>query len=141
MNNLLQYWEFFLGLLTFGSGLLIGNKRRKIQDKKEEAIAEQEEIKIKKEEVELSGLIKGVYEGIISTISARLEILEKANTDLTKKYDEILLRNGILEERAETYEKKYKALEKDHIKLKADYQKIQVELEELKNDKDTKNSK
>ncbi len=141
MNNLLQYWEFFLGLLTFGSGLLIGNKRRKIQDKKEEAIAEQEEIKIKKEEVELSGLIKGVYEGIISTISTRLEILEKANNDLTKKYDEILLRNGILEERAETYEKKYKALEKDHIKLKADYQKIQVELEELKNDKDTKNNK
>ncbi len=141
MNNLLQYWEFFLGLLTFGSGLLIGNKRRKIQDKKEEAIAEQEEIKIKKEEVELSGLIKGVYEGIISTISTRLEILEKANNDLTKKYDEILLRNGILEERAETYEKKYKALEKDHIKLNTDYQKIQVELEELKNDKDTKNNK
>jgi hypothetical protein len=143
--NLLQYWEFFLALITLGSGVAIGRKSRTIQNKKDSAIALQEEIKIKKEETELSSMIQDVYKKMIDDFSKRLEEVEKSNlyltkkygeveksnSDLTKKYGEILLRNAILEERADTYEQKYEGLKKDYTRLKLDYDKIHKENKEI----------
>ena len=138
--NLLNYWEVLLAFVTLGSGIAIGRKSRGIQEKKDSAIAEQEQIKIKKEDVSLSQMIQETYQRLNKDVFIRLEGLEKSNTDLIKKYGEILLRNGILEERSEAYGIKYETLKKNYDKLKLDYDKvhkenkeIRVELDELKN--------
>lgn len=134
--NVLQYLESGLTFLGLVGGYLIGRKTRNIQNRKDEAIAEQEQVKIKKEEVVLSGLIQEVYKKMIDDFSKRLGELEKSNADLTKKYDDILLRNAILEERAETYEEKYKNLEKEHIKLKSDNDKLHAENKKIRKELD-----
>lgn len=76
-------------------------------------------------------MIQEVYKKMIDDFSKRLEEVEKSNIDLTKKYGEILLRNAILEERADTYEQKYRGLKKDYTKLKLDYDKIHKENKEI----------
>ncbi|HSE99890.1 MAG TPA: hypothetical protein VLA48_03255 [Nitrososphaeraceae archaeon] len=140
--NIIQYWEGIVTLLGLGGGYWMGRKSRATQNKKEDAIAEQEQVKIKKEDVTLSQMIQETYQRLNRDFLIRLEELEKSNKDLTSKYNEILLRNAVLEERAETYESKYRVLEKQHTKLKADHDKlhaenreIRKELDELKEDK------
>jgi chromosome segregation ATPase len=131
--QVIEYWKEFL--LSLGALYVIIAERRlkKASADKEEAIAEQEKIKIKKEDTSLSSM---VYQRLNKDIFSRLEDLENSNEDLTKKYNEMLLRNAILEERAETYEQKYKTLEKDHNKLKSDHDKLNKENKEIRKELD-----
>lgn len=138
--NFIEYWREFVVAVGLISAYFGGRKSKVIQERKDNALATQEEIKIKKEDVSLSQMIQETYQRLNKDVFTRLEGLEKSNDDLTKKYDEILLRNGILEEKSEAYEKKYETLKKDYVKLKLDYDKvhkenkeIRVELDELKN--------
>jgi chromosome segregation ATPase len=118
------------------STYLVGRESKKIDNKKNSAIAAQEEIKIKKEDVSLSIMIQESWEKLNKNVFSRLDYLEKANKDLTDKYDEILLRNGVLEEKAEAYEKKYETLKKDYVKLKVDYDKVHKESKQLREEID-----
>jgi chromosome segregation ATPase len=131
-----EHWKELGTLVVAIIAYLGGRKSKKIQDKKESAIAEQEQIKIKKEEVGLTIMIQDVYRKGVEDFAKRLQNLEESNKDLTNKYGEILLRNAILEERAETYEQKYKGLEKDYIKLKSDHDKIHKENKEIRKELD-----
>lgn len=126
----IEYWKEFLAVAAIVSAYVGGRESKKIANKKDDAIAEQEIIKVKKEDVSLSILIQESWEKLNKNVFARLEYLEKANKDLVDKYDEILLRNGILEEKAEAYEKKYETLKKDYNKLKVDYDKETKQLRE-----------
>jgi phage-related minor tail protein len=152
--NFIEYWREFVVAVGLISAYFGGRKSKGIQERKDNALAAQEEIKIKKEETELSSMIQDVYKKMIDDFSKRLEEVEKSNLyltkkygeveksnlDLTQKYGEILLRNAILEERADTYEQKYEGLKLDYTRLKLDYDKIHKEnkeiikeLDELKN--------
>ncbi len=126
----IEYWKELLAAAAIVSAYVGGRESKKIANKKDHAIAEQEIIKVKKEDVSLSILIQESWEKLNKNVFARLEYLEKANKDLADKYDEILLRNGILEEKAEAYEKKYETLKKDYNKLKVDYDKETKQLRE-----------
>jgi len=142
--DILQHWKELVGSAVFiGTAVgtfILGRNSQKIKDKKEVAIARQEEVKILKEEAQLTTLIKDLYTNSAQDFVNRIERLEDARIDLEKKYGEILLRNALLEERAQTYEEKYNKLEKEHNKLKSDYEKIhqenkgmRKEIDELKN--------
>ncbi len=140
MTNLIEHWRELSLFLISVYGIFTTRKLNKATADKEEAIAAQEKIKIKKEDVQLSQLIQETYQRLNKDVFQRLEDLEKSNKDLTTKYNEILLRNGILEERAEAYEQKYETLKRDYTQLKLNYDKvhhenkeIRKELEELKN--------
>lgn len=130
--NLIEYWKEFIALVAIVTAYVGGRETKRIDNKKNSAIAEQEEIKIKKEDVSLSQMIQSTYQKLNSDVFARLEYLEKSNEDLTHKYNDILLRNGILEEKAEAYEKKYETLKKDYVKLKIDYDKVHKESKQLR---------
>jgi len=140
MTNLIEHWkEAWICIL--GVYAIIAERRiKRANTDKEEAIAAQEKIKVQKEDVSLSLMIQDAYQRLNKDVFQRLDDLEKSNKDLTAKYNEMLLRNAVLEERAESYEKKYTTLEKDYIKLKSDHDKlhkenkeIRKELDELKN--------
>lgn len=140
MSNILQYWEQFIYVAGLAIAFFGGKKARVNKDKTDEAIAAQEKIKVQKEDVALSQMIQETYQRLNKDVFERLSSLEKSNADLLKKYNDILLRNGILEEKAEAYELKYETLKKDYEKLKSDYgkvhkenQEIRKELDELKN--------
>ena len=126
----IEYWKELLAAAAIVSAYVGGRESKKIANKKDDAIAEQEIIKVKKEDVSLSILIQESWEKLNKNVFARLEYLEKANKDLADKYDEILLRNGILEEKAEKKKKKYETLKKDYNKLKVDYDKETKQLRE-----------
>jgi len=126
MVNLLEWWKEASLLATFIWAVISNRKLNKIKEKKED--------------VSLSQMIQETYQRLNKDVFQRLDDLEKSNKDLTDKYNEMLLRNAILEERAESYEKKYVTLEKDYTKLKSDHDKlhkenkeIRKELDELKN--------
>lgn len=110
--------------------------QEKIKIRREDALAEQELIKIKKEDVALSILIQESWEKLNKNVFVRLDYLEKANEDLTSKYNEILLRNAVLEERSDGYEKKYEKLKMDYAKLKIDYDKVHKESKQLREEID-----
>mgnify|MGYP003419719620 CR=1 FL=1 len=129
---MLEYYKEFIALLAIVVAYVGGRETKKIQNKKDSAIAEQEEIKIKKEDVSLSMMIQSTYQKLNKDVFLRLEFLEESNKDLTDKYNEILLRNGILEEKAESYEKKYEKLKTDYVKLKMDYDKVHRESKQLR---------
>ena len=129
--NLIEYWKEFIALLAIVTAYVGGRETKKIQNKKDSAIAEQEEIKIKKEDVSLSQMIQTTYQKLNKDVFERLEHLEHSNRDLMDKYNEILLRNGILEEKAEAYEQKYEKLKRDYVKLKIDYDKVHKESKRL----------
>lgn len=134
--SLLNYWEVLLAFATLGSGIAIGRKSRGILNKKDNAVAEQELIKIKKEDVSLSQMIQETYQRLNKDVFTRLEHLEISNTDLTNKYNEILTRNGVLEEKSDAYEKKYEKLKLDYVKLKLDYDKVHTESKQLREEID-----
>lgn len=134
--QIIEYWKEFMVLVGLISTYVVGRESKKIDNKKNSAIAEQEQIKVKKEDVALSILIQESWEKLNKNVFARLEYLERANKDLTDKYDEILLRNGVLEEKSEAYEKKYETLKKDYIKLKIDYDKVHKESKQLREEID-----
>lgn len=129
--------EKFLYLV--GGGLipiltyLLGRKARIIKNRKEDAVADQEEIKTKKAELDLAVGYQDFYKKMIENFSIRID-------DLERKYGEILERNSALEERAESREKQYKILESDYSLLSDKYDKlhkeniaIKKEIEKLKN--------
>jgi len=134
--QIIEYWKEFMVLVGLISTYVVGRESKKIDNKKNSAIAEQEQIKVKKEDVALSILIQESWEKLNKNVFARLEYLERANKDLTDKYDEILLRNGVLEEKSEAYEKKYETLKKDYVKLKIDYDKVHKESKQLREEID-----
>lgn len=120
-------------------GLVTERKLRKSNEKKEEAIAEQERVRVKQDEANLSQTIEGIYANYVkhdkertSALELRLASLEKKNAKLELQYVEIQLRNAVLEERAETREKQYFVLEQEHIKLKSDYAKLFKEHKEIR---------
>lgn len=134
--QIIEYWKEFMVLVGLISTYVVGRESKKIDNKKNSAIAQQEEIKIKKEDASLSIMIQESWEKLNKNVFARLDYLEKANKDLVDKYDEILLRNGILEEKSEAYEKKYETLKKDYVKLKVDYDKVHKESKQLREEID-----
>lgn len=134
--NFIEYWKEFLYLVGLLVTYVAGRETKKIDNKKNSAIAEQEQIKVKKEDVSLSIMIQDAYQRLNKDVFSRLDDLEKSNLDLTKKYNEILLRNAVLEERSESYEKKYETLKKDYVKLKIDYDKVHKESKQLREEID-----
>ena len=52
--NFIEYWKEFLVFAGLISTYIAGRESKKIQNKKDTAIAEQEQIKVKKEDVSLS---------------------------------------------------------------------------------------
>lgn len=148
--QIIEYWKELSLLITLIYGIVTGRKlkkatadkeeaiaeQEKIKIRKEDALAEQEKIKIKKEDVALSIMIQETYQKLNKDVFIRLDYLEKANKDLLCKYDEILLRNGILEEKSEAYEKKYEKLKTDYAKLKLDYDKVHKESKQLREELD-----
>lgn len=139
MDNVLFIKAVGSILVTVGIAIgtwFLGRKFQKALDRKESAIARQEEIKIIKEEISVTTLIENLYKSSIVEFTQRIDKLEEKNLDLEKKYGEMLLRNAILEERAETYEEKYNILEKEHNKLKVDYEKIHEENKEMRKEID-----
>ena len=108
------------GLILALTTYFLGKKERTINNRKEEAVANQEEIKAKKSELELAVGYQEYYKNTIKNISDRI-------ADLEKKYGEILLRNSILEERAETREKQYKILQGEYSILSEKYEKLHKE--------------
>ena len=134
MVYLLEHWDKVIAVLSLlGIGKLFLDKRTKNATiKKDEALADQESVKVKQAEVDLTASMQGVYKTLIGDFQKRLEEQGESILDLTKKYGEILLRNGILEERADTREKQYATLEREHNKLKADYKKIHEENKEIR---------
>jgi hypothetical protein len=112
--------------------LFLGLRATVIKNKKDGAIAAQEEVKIKTEEANLTVIVQSVYQGLIGEFKERLQKVESTNLDLTAKYNDILLRNSVLEERSESYEVKYNSIEKDYLKIKTDYDKILKENKELR---------
>lgn len=133
--SFLEHWKYLWFCLVGVYAIIAERRIKRANTAKEEAIAAQEKIKVQKEDVLLSQLIQETYQRLNKDVFQRLEELEK-------NYNEILLKNAILVERAENYEKKYNTLEKQHIKLKADHDKlhqenkeIRKELDELKEDK------
>lgn len=136
MTSLLEYWKEFSLFITFVWGAIATKRLNKATADKEEALASQERIKVQKEDVALSQMIQETYQRLNKDVFQRLDDLEKSNLDLTKKYSEILLKNAILVERAESYEKKYLALENDYTKLKSDYKKLGLENKEIRKELD-----
>lgn len=134
--QIIEYWKEFMVLVGLISTYVVGRESKKIDNKKNSAIAEQEQIKVKKEDVALSILIQDSWEKLNKNVFIRLEYLEKSNEDLTHKYNDILLRNAVLEERSESYEKKYETLKKDYVKLKVDYDKVHKESKQLREEID-----
>ena len=119
IENIILYWKEVAILASPLIGWFLGRKSRATKDKTDE--------------VNLASTTLDVYNKMYTTLSNRID-------DLQNKYDEILLKNAILVERADSYESKYKILEKDYIKLKSDHDKlhkenreIRKELEEIKN--------
>jgi len=116
--ELFQYWKE-IGVILFPIiTYVLGKNRQKILDRKEIALAKQEEIKAQKEDVSLSEALRELNNKIFNDLSKRIESLEEKNVDLFNKYHEVQLRNAILEEKASTYEDKYKSLEKNTKNLK-----------------------
>ena len=138
LTVLAENWKIIIELLVLlGVGKIFIDKRIKNAGiKKEEAIAEQELIKAKRGEIDLTASIQNVYKTAVVDIEQRLTKQGQEILDLTQKYGEILLRNGLLEEMAETRERQYAILEKDHIKLKSDYKKLQEEHKEIRKELD-----
>ena len=134
--NFIEYWKEFLVFAGLNSTYIAGRESKKKKKKKDTAIAEQEQIKVKKEDVSLSILIQESWEKLNKNVFIRLEYLEKSNEDLTNKYNDILLRNGVLEEKSEAYEKKYEKLKMDYAKLKIDYDKVHKESKQLREEID-----
>lgn len=99
---------------------LLGKKARIIKNRKDDAVADQEEIKTKKAELDLAVGYQDFYKKMIEGFSIRID-------DLERKYSEILARNSALEERAETREKQYKILEGDYTLLSEKYDKLHKE--------------
>ena len=60
--NFIEYWKEFLVFAGLISTYIAGRESKKIQNKKDTAIAEQEQIKVKKEDVSLSILIQESWE-------------------------------------------------------------------------------
>ena len=138
LTVLAENWKIIIELLVLlGVGKIFIDKRIKNAGiKKEEAIAEQELIKAKMGEIALTASIQNVYKTAVVDIEQRLTKQGQEILDLTQKYGEILLRNGLLEEMSETRERQYAILEKDHIKLKSDYKKLQEEHKEIRKELD-----
>lgn len=134
MVQILENWDKVVAVLSLlGVGGLFLNKRTKNANiKKDEALADQESIKVKQADINLTASIQDVYKTMVSDFQKKLTEQGEAILDLTQKYGEILLRNGILEERAEAREKQYASLEKEHTKLKADYKKLHEENKEIR---------
>jgi chromosome segregation ATPase len=111
----------------------LGKKARIIKNRKEDAVADQEEIKTKKAELELAIGYQDFYKSMVESFAKRID-------DLEAKYSEIVLKNRVLEERAETREKQYKILQGEYSVLDEKYNKlhkenitIKKEIEKLKN--------
>lgn len=136
MINVFKYLTEGLLVATTIWGLIERRRSNRANAEKDEAIASQEKIKVQKEDVALSQMIQETYQRLNKDVFQRLEYLEKSNEDLKSKYDEMLLKNAILVERAESYEKKYLILEKDYGKLKLDYDKVHKENKEIRKELD-----
>ena len=136
MNFIELFWKEALYLVGLFLTYIVGRKSKNIEDKKNSAIADQEQIKTKQEDVSLSQMIQETYQRLNKDIFSRLEGLEQSNKDLTEKYNDILLRNGVLEEKSEAYEKKYEKLKMDYAKLKIDYDKVHKESKQLREEID-----
>lgn len=93
-------------------------RRRKATTDTQVAIAKQETIKAEREELALSKDVIELYKELYSGVLSRLNKLEADQKELENKYNEVQLRNSILEERADTREKQYQKLEKEHKELK-----------------------
>ena len=134
IDLLFTHWKEILSVLSFiGVGkLFVDSRIKKANIKKEEAVADQESIKVKQADIDLTASIQDVYKTMVSDFQKKLTEQGNAISDLSEKYSEILLRNGILEERAKVREKQYIILEREHIKLKADYKKLHEENKEIR---------
>ena len=135
---IIEHWKDIISILALlGVTTIFVDKRlKKANLKKEEAIADQETIKVKQADIDLTASIQEIYRTMVSDFQKKLTDQGEAILDLNQKYGEILLRNGILEERAELREKQYATLEKEHIKLKADYKKLHEENKEIRKELD-----
>lgn len=122
IETIIIYWKDFALVAAPTVTWFLTKKSRDTKDKTDDAT--------------LADVIQGVYTKMSVSLEARIEYLEKANEDLTKKYSEMLLKNAILVERAESYESKYKTLEKDYTKLKADHEKLHKENREIRKELD-----
>jgi wobble nucleotide-excising tRNase len=127
--SILEWWrETLLGLGTLY--VIITERRlKKAQADTEVAKAAQEQIKVKQEEVSLSLMVQEVYQKLNKDVLERIDELEK-------KYEDILLKNGVLEEKANDYEQKYETLKRENVKLKLDYNKVHAENKEIRKELD-----
>ena len=134
IDLIISHWKEIISVLSFiGVGkLFVDSRIKKANIKKEEAVADQETIKVKQADIDLTASIQDVYKTMVLDFKKTLTEQGEAILDLNQKYGEILLRNGILEERAEAREKQYASLEREYTKLKADYKKLHEENKEIR---------
>lgn len=134
IDLIISHWKEIISVLSFiGVGkLFVDSRIKKANIKKEEAVADQESIKVKQADIDLTASIQDVYKTMVTDFQKKLIEQGEAISDLNQKYGEILLRNGILEERAEAREKQYATLEREYTKLKADYKKLHEENKEIR---------
>lgn len=127
--SILDWWREVV--ISGGAIYVIITERRlkKAQTDKEIAQAAQEQIKVKQEEVSLSLMVQEVYQKLNKDVLERIDELEK-------KYEDILLKNGVLEEKANDYEQKYETLKRENVKLKLDYNKVHAENKEIRKELD-----
>ncbi len=134
IDLIISHWKEIISVLSFiGVGkLFVDSRIKKANIKKEEAVADQESIKVKQADVDLTASIQDVYKTMVLDFQKKLTEQGEAISDLTRKYGEILLRNGVLEERAEARDKQDATRERDDTKLKADYKKLHEENKEIR---------
>jgi chromosome segregation ATPase len=127
--SILDWWREVV--ISGGAIYVIITERRlkKAQADTEVAKAAQEQIKVKQEEVSLSLMVQEVYQKLNKDVLERIDELEK-------KYEDILLKNGVLEEKANDYEQKYETLKRENVKLKLDYNKVHAENKEIRKELD-----
>ena len=91
--QIIEYWKELSLLITLVYGVITGRKlkkatadkeealaaQEKIKIRREDALAEQEKIKVKKEDVSLSNMIQETYQRLNKDVFSRLDQLEKAN--------------------------------------------------------------
>jgi predicted outer membrane protein len=101
MNNILDFWREFT--LVFGAiaTFMFGRKSAKISEKKQE--------------IDAVDSTRVMYNNFVIDYNIQYE-------NLTNRLNALELRNALLTESAETWEKKFKVLEKQHETLKKQFE-------------------
>ena len=93
MVFIIEHWKDIISILALlgVTKIFVDKKLKKANLKKEEALAEQEEVKVKQADVNLTASIQEVYRTMVSDFQKKLTDQGEAILDLNQKYGEILL--------------------------------------------------